>query len=462
MHRVKLFSFESNQVRLLPIDFKGGVENTYTVLVGKNGVGKSRLLSEIAKDCIDDEYYSRDSMLVYSGKPRKIIAASTSPFDKFPLTSRRVDPNSTNYRYIGMRSETIYSSTSSIALISSAAKGLLEKSGSEMASQNLINVFKTLSFSTSVELVFKPSYISFKSERSRTKSVWSLTKEEKHIEAGRNYVEDRTGVRLEDKYLQQLSALSTDKYERVLESMRVLESITSEKRAIHLTLDFSEADSEASLGGNSKEKYAADAFLVLLGVGFIRLMDMILIKNNYGRMSLKKASSGEQCMLVLMLGIAGHIEDGAIVLIDEPEISLHPKWQEDFMGLLIESFEHYSGCQFIVATHSPQIVSRLQGDGCYVTSLSKNRFYSAKNFRERSADYQLAELFDAPGLMNEYISRLAFSLLAKIKNAKAVTKDNKSELSKLKALVSNVSENDPLVDLVKSIEEIYDFYDKDK
>lgn len=462
MHRVKLFSFESNQIRLLPINFRGGAENTYTVLVGKNGVGKSRLLSDIAKDCIDDEYYSADLYRAHSGKPRKIIAASTSPFDKFPLTSRRVDPNCTNYRYIGMRSEGIYSSTSSIALISSAAKGLLEKSGSKKTSQNLINVFKTLNFSTTVELVFKPSYISFKSEREKVKYSWAMSEEEKHIEANRGYIERRTGVRLEDKYLQQLKTLSLDEYERVLDSMAVLESITSEKRAIHLMLDFSEIESDASFDTNGKEESAADAFLVLLGVGFIRLMDMILIKNNYGRMSLKKASSGEQCMLVLMLGIAGHIEDGSIVLIDEPEISLHPKWQEDFMGLLIEAFDFYSGCQFIVATHSPQIISRLQGEGCYITSLSKNRFYSAKSFKERSADYQLAELFDAPGLMNEYISRLAFSLLAKLKSAKIVTKENKSELSKLKSLISNSSKSDPLVDLVKSVEEIYEFYDKNK
>lgn len=462
MHRVKLFNFESRQVRLLPIDFKGGVANTYTVLVGKNGVGKSRLLYEIAKDCISDTYYSSIPKLIGSGKPPKIIAASTSPFDKFPLTSRRVDPSLTNYRYIGMRSESIYFATSSIALISSAAKGLLENFGSKKPNQNLLNVFKTLNFSTSVELIFKPSYIGFKTERSNSKAPLALTDEEKDIEHKRSYVEARTGVRLEDKYLLQLAGMPEDKFEKAITSMKVLDSITSEKRAIHLKLDFNDADNEIEINHNNKDISAADAFLVLLGVGFIRLIDMILIKHEFGRMSVKKASSGEQCMLVLMLGIAGHIQNNSIILIDEPEISLHPKWQEDFMELLIEAFDSYESCQFIVATHSPQIISKLQGDNCYITSLSKDRFFSAKNFKEKSADYQLAELFEAPGLMNEYISRLAFSLLAKIKSSKVVTTENKAELRKLKSLISNTDKEDPLIELVKSVKDVYDHYDKDQ
>ena len=89
-------------------------------------------------------------------------------------------------------------------------------------------------------------------------------------------------------------------------------------------------------------------------------------------MSLKRASSGEQCLLVMLLGIAGHITDGSIILIDEPEISLHPRWQEEFIIMLTKAFLTYSGCQFIIATHSPQIISNLPNKGCYITSLSKS------------------------------------------------------------------------------------------
>ncbi len=438
--------------------------NTYTVLVGKNGVGKSRLLCEIIKDCIDHAYYSPIRAPGLSGKPPKVIAASTSPFDKFPLTPRRVNPASTNYRYLGMRSDSLYVATSAVALISSAAKGLLENAGSKKSGQNLVNVFKTLNFSTTVDLIFKPSYLGFKSARVARdfEGRWLHSEEDKTIQRRREYVLERTGVALEDKYLNQLAQVTEEKFESLVKSMKVLNEITEEKKAIHLRLDFAARNENGDDSSAGAGFTTADAFLVLLESGFIRLMDMFLKKENYGRMSLKKASSGEQCLLVLMLGIAGHIENNSIILIDEPEISLHPKWQEDFMTLLIDAFDSYQGCQFIVATHSPQVIAKLHGPNCYIASLSKNKFYSADAFKERSADFQLAELFEAPGLMNEYISRLAFSLLARIKSSQAVTVENRVELRKLRALISNADKNDPLIELVESVEVLCDYYDKNQ
>lgn len=59
--------------------------NIYTVIVGKNGVGKSRLLSQIAKDCIQNLHFSQTfNPLLHRETIPKLIAVSTSPFDKFP------------------------------------------------------------------------------------------------------------------------------------------------------------------------------------------------------------------------------------------------------------------------------------------------------------------------------------------------------------------------------------------
>lgn len=45
-----------------------------------------------------------------------------------------------------------------------------------------------------------------------------------------------------------------------------------------------------------------------------------------------------------------------MLLIDEPEISLHITWQKKFLDDLLEVAKHID-IQVIVATHSPQIVS---------------------------------------------------------------------------------------------------------
>lgn len=67
-------------------------------------------------------------------------------------------------------------------------------------------------------------------------------------------------------------------------------------------------------------------------------------------------SSGEQHMLVLFYElIFGRFQPGHLVLIDEPELSLHPAWQLRFIDDL-EKVRSINKVDFILATHSPQII----------------------------------------------------------------------------------------------------------
>lgn len=69
---------------------------------------------------------------------------------------------------------------------------------------------------------------------------------------------------------------------------------------------------------------------------------------------LEHLSSGERQILILISYIA--FLEGKIILIDEPEVSLHPAWQEIFL----EGVEAIipPDTQLILATHSPAIVGR--------------------------------------------------------------------------------------------------------
>ncbi|MBV6286088.1 AAA family ATPase [Pseudomonas aegrilactucae] len=72
-------------------------------------------------------------------------------------------------------------------------------------------------------------------------------------------------------------------------------------------------------------------------------------------------SSGEQQIIALFARIAATAERGQVVLIDEPEISLHVRWQQALPSLLAWTGEKV-GCSFVVATHSPTLVANAQGD----------------------------------------------------------------------------------------------------
>ncbi|MBM2815124.1 MAG: putative excinuclease ATPase subunit [Ignavibacteria bacterium] len=66
-------------------------------------------------------------------------------------------------------------------------------------------------------------------------------------------------------------------------------------------------------------------------------------------------SSGEQNELILNYELIFKIQPNTLVLIDEPEISLHVEWQHDFLNDL-EKIIQLQKIDFLIATHSPQII----------------------------------------------------------------------------------------------------------
>jgi predicted ATP-binding protein involved in virulence len=67
-------------------------------------------------------------------------------------------------------------------------------------------------------------------------------------------------------------------------------------------------------------------------------------------------SSGEQHEVILMFDLLFKVPAGSVVLIDEPEISLHVAWQLAFIPD-VQQIAELVGFKFIVATHSPQIIN---------------------------------------------------------------------------------------------------------
>lgn len=447
-------SFENGAVALLPFGFTPSDQNVFTVVVGKNGEGKSRLLGAIAKEHIR---VSESFGAFRSSQEPRVIAASTSPFDKFPSTPRWKELDSkSNYRYVGIRGDGVNNASSSVALISSAAKGLLDKIITRRDLAQLRAVFDSLNFSYEVEFVFKPSYLrSTYRESGYTVEYGSLSGFNQDLKR----LNELYGVALESRFIGTLERMQNSQREQALWALEVLSKYGVEKKAISFLFNFQDLD--YSINGTMQEKRIVESVFILLTCGLMRLIDLRLKKKNYGAMSLKKASSGEQCMIVLMLGIAGHINDGSLILIDEPEISLHPEWQEAFMELLSRTFSGYSGCHFIIATHSPQIVAKLNEKNCFITSLTKRNIFSASHFANRSADFQLAELFDAPGSKNEYISRLAFNLLAKVKSKKCLHPTELEALQHLLHLSESIASDDPIKVLVASVKEVCNSYAND-
>lgn len=77
---------------------------------------------------------------------------------------------------------------------------------------------------------------------------------------------------------------------------------------------------------------------------------------NGTELKLNQLSSGEQHEVVLLYELIFKTKPGILVLIDEPEISLHITWQKEFLEDLLRIIK-IQNFQVLIATHSPSIIN---------------------------------------------------------------------------------------------------------
>lgn len=87
---------------------------------------------------------------------------------------------------------------------------------------------------------------------------------------------------------------------------------------------------------------------------------------------LDQLSSGEKQMLIQVFELLFRAESGMLVMIDEPELSLHMMWQMNYLKNLSE-IAQLRGFQCVVATHSPQIFNSLWSKSVDLFTLSSQR-----------------------------------------------------------------------------------------
>lgn len=122
--------------------------------------------------------------------------------------------------------------------------------------------------------------------------------------------------------------------------------------------------------GQTKQKFKADPgtkkltdTLSTLGYGCdfectdtkTNRYEMILDKQG-SRFRLSAASSGERELMTYLFAIYALNVKDALIVIDEPELHLHPRWQKILMGLFGQLAKD-TGNQFLMATHSPAFAS---------------------------------------------------------------------------------------------------------
>ena len=106
---------------------------------------------------------------------------------------------------------------------------------------------------------------------------------------------------------------------------------------------------------------------------------IIFVDSKGEEISLNDLSTGEKQIIYRVGYILKNLANisGGIILIDEPEISLHPTWQIKLKDFLLEIFKDYD-VQIIIATHSPYIFKNLDENKEACIKIDRSKLESKK------------------------------------------------------------------------------------
>ena len=89
------------------------------------------------------------------------------------------------------------------------------------------------------------------------------------------------------------------------------------------------------------------------------------------KLNINELSSGEQQVITIVSHIIFREKNNSLVLIDEPELSLHVHWQ-DMLRNFFENFKENKTVQLILATHSPELIYDLEDKCIPLSCRAKN------------------------------------------------------------------------------------------
>ncbi|MBQ6888832.1 MAG: AAA family ATPase [Lachnospiraceae bacterium] len=110
-------------------------------------------------------------------------------------------------------------------------------------------------------------------------------------------------------------------------------------------------------------------------------------ENIQGNINVKNMSTGLKALGLLERTVAsGLIEDKSVIVLDEPEINLHPEWQL-FYAEIIVILQRAFDLTVVISTHSPYFLQAVS-------------YYLEQYDREEVCHYYLAENYDGKAVIN--------------------------------------------------------------
>lgn len=485
-------------------DGEENAKNYISLIIGSNGTGKSQLLRIIADIFIElneikgpkkrvikfeyefkAKYYSGKNLIeieyvdkVFNAKqsgteienidiplPSSVLVLPYNFNDRFSIGDRVLLEKSNNtydedyYKYLGLRS------ASNNIFISGPSKKAIDSLSniidSDKKLKDLIPLFNLLNFTPKITIyhttgrnfnfLMKKEYlIDTKYSADDFIAEFKSFAEKKKETTARRYNDENFMKTLGDK----------KRIAKVLEFLREYPSLMhkeSKSNRIERPLEM-ELNNAKSIAKFQKEVHPYETLRDLDVFSF----DRMEIEKAKKSISMERISSGEYHLLFSMIALFSNISKNALVLIDEPEISLHPNWQMKYIEMLKKIVLKNTSSHFFISSHSHLIVSDLAPKNSAIIGLNNN---SGKNEETKvtkinketfgwSAEQILLEIFEVPTTRNVYLTDEITKIITLLSKKKLTIKQKenlKKRIAWLKKINLNLKAIDPLKEVVSAI-----------
>lgn len=178
---------------------------------------------------------------------------------------------------------------------------------------------------------------------------------------------------------------------------------------------------------------------------------MPIFENSAGEeFDINDLSSGEKQLFLRTLSIKMLEPKNSIILIDEPELSLHPKWQQRIIEVYKKIGENN---QIIIATHSPHILGSVSSENIFILYRDENGKIEAKTGDELYSSYGqpvdrvLKDIMGLESVRTPKIEKDLEALRKLVDEDKYDTKEFKEKYNDLLEILGNTDEDLFLIDM---------------
>lgn len=184
-------------------------------------------------------------------------------------------------------------------------------------------------------------------------------------------------------------------------------------------------------------------------IGIDNLVPLFKIKETGETHSVDELSSGEKQVFFRAGAILAYGLENSFIFVDEPEISMHPEWQQK----ILDFYRKVAGNnQLIIATHSPHIVSSCKKEEVRVLVKDKDKIIVEENVDGtygRTVEQLLLSVFDLKTVRDTKIQEKLDEFKNLYINQEKINEQQRIRMTELKIeLYKYLDPNDPELSLV--------------